>query len=359
MNHRENLLSLLRRQGYAQVPIDLNPCPAIRERLDAWIREHPEQQAQGYFDLPWQNAGGHILQPEDTARFHPYHQKADLGDPNVHIDFMGVGHRRTASSMHMSKMLHPLAQVDSVEQIQAYPLGHYASPENLQRVSRNVADLHAKGLAARSMQSLAVWEHAWYLRGMENLMVDMMSDDPMATALLDKVTGIALEQVELYVSAGVDILLLGDDVGMQKSIMMSESMFCEWLKPRLYKLIQAAKRLNPSLVVIFHSCGYIEPFIPHLIEIGVDVLNPVQPECMDFEKLHEAYGDRLSFFGTIGTQTTLPFGTPETVRQTVERNLRIVGDQGGLFPAPTHMLEPEVPLENILAYIDACRRFRG
>jgi uroporphyrinogen decarboxylase len=97
--------------------------------------------------------------------------------------------------------------------------------------------------------------------------------------------------------------------------------------------------------------------IPYLIEAGVDVLNPVQPECMDFKEIHAKYGDRLSFHGTIGTQTTMPFGTPEEVREAVFRNLEIAGRNGGLFVAPTHMLEPEVPIENVVAYINACREF--
>ena len=98
--------------------------------------------------------------------------------------------------------------------------------------------------------------------------------------------------------------------------------------------------------------------IPHLIEAGIDVLDPVQPECMDFGEIHAAYGDVLSFHGTIGTQTTMPFGTPDDVRREVFKNLDIAGDKGGLFVAPTHMLEPEVPVENLVAYINACKEYK-
>ena len=97
------------------------------------------------------------------------------------------------------------------------------------------------------------------------------------------------------------------------------------------------------------------PFIEDLIDAGIDVLNPVQPECMDFKEIHDAYGDRLSFWGTLGTQTTLPFGTPEEVRELVLRNLKIAGPKGGLLCTPTHLVEPEVPWENMEAYVEACR----
>ena len=137
--------------------------------------------------------------------------------------------------------------------------------------------------------------------------------------------------------------------------MMSEALYDRFLFPRLSSVIQAAREINPAILIFYHSCGYITPFIPRLIEAGIDVLNPVQPECMDFAEIHAQFGDRLSFYGTIGTQTTMPFGTEEEVREAVKRNLDIAGEKGGLLVAPTHMLEPEVPWRNVKAYIQACR----
>ena len=107
------------------------------------------------------------------------------------------------------------------------------------------------------------------------------------------------------------------------------------------------------------SYGYEQMYdiIPELIEIGVDVLNPVQPECVDPVALKEQYGDRLSFWGTIGTQTTMPVGTPEEVRENVRHMIETVGKGGGLLVAPTHLLEPEVPWENIEALIQAVKDY--
>ena len=144
---------------------------------------------------------------------------------------------------------------------------------------------------------------------------------------------------------------------MQRTPMMSRELYCQWLKPRLEKVIRAAKAVKGDILIFYHSCGYVEPFIDDLIEAGVDVLDPVQPECMDFAEIHARYGDRLSFHGTIGTQTTMPYGTPEEVRREVFRNLDIAGSRGGLLVCPTHMLEPEVPVENVAAYIEACRDY--
>ena len=182
----------------------------------------------------------------------------------------------------------------------------------------------------------------------------MMSEDPMAEVLLDRVTNIAVQRAVSYTRAGADGLFLGDDIGMQHTIMMSEPLYRTWLQPRLKRVIDAARAVNPDVLIFYHSCGHVTELIPNLIEAGVDVLNPVQPECMDFREIHDRFGDRLSFHGTIGTQTVMPFGTPEQVRKTVFEHLKIAGRQGGLYVCPTHLLEPEVPVENIVAYVQAC-----
>jgi uroporphyrinogen decarboxylase len=185
----------------------------------------------------------------------------------------------------------------------------------------------------------------------------MMSDDPMAEFVLDKVTDVSVQAARAFASSGADILHMGDDIGMQHSIMMSVELFSTWLLPRITRVIQAAKAIKPDILVFFHSCGYIKPFIPLLIKAGVDILNPIQPECMDFANIHQEFGDALSFHGTIGTQSTMPYGTADDVRREVMKNLETAGGKGGLFAAPTHLLEPEVPWQNIVAYMEACRDF--
>jgi uroporphyrinogen decarboxylase len=141
--------------------------------------------------------------------------------------------------------------------------------------------------------------------------------------------------------------------------MMSPATYRRWLKPRLKRVIDAARAEKPDIVVLYHSCGHVTGLIKDLVEAGIDVLNPVQPESMDFTALHREYGRDLSFNGTIGTQTVMPFGTPDEVRQAVRANLALAGPRGGLFACPTHLLEPEVPWENIEAYADACRGWTG
>ncbi|MEG1126885.1 MAG: uroporphyrinogen decarboxylase family protein, partial [Oscillospiraceae bacterium] len=113
----------------------------------------------------------------------------------------------------------------------------------------------------------------------------------------------------------------------------------------------------PDVLAFYHSDGVIDEIIPDLIKIGVDILNPIQPECVNPIRLKELYGDKLSFWGTIGTQTTMPFGTENEVRENVRKMIETVGKGGGFCVAPTHLLEPEVPWVNINAFVSAVNDF--
>ncbi|OQC01748.1 MAG: Uroporphyrinogen decarboxylase (URO-D) [Candidatus Hydrogenedentes bacterium ADurb.Bin101] len=139
---------------------------------------------------------------------------------------------------------------------------------------------------------------------------------------------------------------------------MSVDLWRTWLKPRLARVIAAGRARKPDLLIFYHSCGFVLPFIPDLIDAGIDILNPVQPECMAFEEVLKIAAGRLSFRGTIGTQTTLPFGRPADVRDAVWKNLRLCGPAGGILVAPTHLVEPEVPWENIEALVQAAADFK-
>ncbi len=352
MTPRENLISLLRRKGYEQAPVDLMLCPSL---IEDYRRETgSELPYEEYFGAPWRRVSGPRPADETTTRFERYHPNLKPGGV---IDTFGVAHEPgSEAAKHMTYMRCPLRDIDSVEQVLEYPFPDYSAADNV-KIKADAQALRARGLASVGNMQMTIWEQAWCIRGMENLMMDMLSDDPIAEALLEAVTAQAIRRACLYVDAGVDILFIGDDIGMQSTLLMSESLYVEWIKPRLTRLIAEVRKINPNVLVFYHSCGFVTPLIPHLIEAGIDVLNPIQPECMDFAKICALYQGAVSFHGTIGTQRVMPFGTPEEVRREVFRNLDIAGPKGGLFAAPTHLLEPEVPWQNIEAYVQACRDY--
>jgi uroporphyrinogen decarboxylase len=220
-----------------------------------------------------------------------------------------------------------------------------------------VTSLRNRGLAAFGFMQMTVWEASWYLRSMEELMIDMMMESETASILLDKITGFACEKARAYAVAGTDILSLGDDIGTQTSIMLDVQLWEKWLQPRLIRVIRAAKEVNPDILIFYHSCGYIIPFIDKLIDSGIEILNPIQPECMSFDEVYREFGDRLSFWGTLGTQQLLPYGTAEEVYRQTLNNLTLCGSEGGLVIGPTHMVEPEVPWDNLVAITRAVEKF--
>jgi uroporphyrinogen decarboxylase len=352
MLHRENLLLLYRRQGYEFAPVSFFMCPSLDEEF---AKRYPGRAVEEVFDFSAGTVRG-LRFPEtneDWLRFYPEPLK-----PGTKIDTWGVAHEPgSEAAKHMTYMRHPMAHLDSLEQIKAYPYPDVTRATS-DHMAAAVQRLHAAGKAAVGSMECTVWESAWYLRGMDNLFVDMTEESEMAVYLLDKVTEISCANAGAFAHAGADVIHMGDDIGMQHTIMMSQGMYRTWLKPRLKKIIATAKAAKPDILIQYHSCGLVEPLIDDLIEAGIDILNPVQPECMDFQKIHDRFGDRLSFNGTVGTQTTMPFGSPKDVRKVVQRNLRIAGPKGGLCCCPTHLLEPEVPWENIEAYAKACCEFK-
>ena len=365
MNPRENLLSLYRREGYQTAPVSFHLCPSLEE--EAKRRYPDDDDYMESFGMPhriifdpgfsWNlDERWRIPSWKDTdwSQFFP-----KPFDHPVEFDIWGVAHEKgSKEAQHMTRMHYPMQGFTTLKEMEDYPWPDIEGTDFSYLIDE-VDKIHDRELAVFVWGECTIWETAWYMRSMDNLMMDMAMNDEKAHYILDRITDLACIRAKHFANADVDILGLGDDIGMQESIMMSEAMYREWLKPRLAKVIAAAREVKPDIIIQYHSCGYVEPFIGDLIEVGVDVLNPVQPECMDFLKIHDQFGDRLSFNGTLGTQKVMPFGTVEDVINEVERNLRKAGDRGGLFCCPTHMLEPEVPWENIEAYARACREFKA
>jgi uroporphyrinogen decarboxylase len=353
------MLSLYRRQGFEFAPVELTLCPDMAKKMTTAIGTTVSPAE--YFDYPQGFARvempGPQLRPRETPDWKKYF--AEPLDPRTSFTAYGVAQEPREGSHHMHRMHHPLATADSLEQLQSYPWPEW----DFDTIGpmRHVAD-QAREVAqvpVFAQMACTVWENAWYIRDMTVLMADMADGDIKAEFILDRVTEDSSRRAAAFARAGADVLCLGDDIGMQSAIMMSREMYREWLLPRLKRVIAAARAEKPDVLVHYHSCGFIEPYIPDLIEAGVDILNPIQPESMDFGKLHALYGGQLSFNGTLGTQTTMPFGSPAAVRKVVLRNLEIAGARGGLMVCPTHVLEPEVPWENVEAYVKACKEFGG
>jgi len=268
------------------------------------------------------------------------------------IDERGVLHLPSGFH-HFTQMVSPLRNADSLETIQvfSYPNVDGWSDAHMRDA---VAAAHADGQVAFSWAG-QMFEDAWQIRGMEEFLMDMMAQPEWASHILDRLMERNILYAEAAARAGVDYIMTGDDVATQQALMFSIDVWRTFLKERWAKVYAAARAIKPDIEIWYHSDGNIETIVPELIEIGVTILNPVQPECVDPVDLKRRYGDRLVFDGTIGTQTTMPFGTPDDVRAVVSTRVKDLGVDGALILSPTHVLEPEVPVENILAFLEAAR----
>jgi len=352
MTARAHLLALYRRQGCDHAPVQFNLCPALEAEFRRRYGVHADYAEHFGFPLRGVWAGADTRPAFDWWALHP----TTLKDGTTFNEWGVAFEPGSDAAMHMHRFVHPLRDTATVTELQAWPWPTFDAIDHVQ-LKAQVDAHHRRGLAVIGGLACTIWETAWYVRSMESLMADMSEDDPKAHWLLDRVTHTAVQRAEAYARAGCDLIELGDDVGTQSRLMMSRPMYRRWLMPRLTTVIRAAKAIKPDLLIQYHSCGYVRELIPDLIEAGIDILNPVQPESMDFAELHARFGDRLSFNGTVGTQTTMPFGSPDDVRRVVRENLARAGQKGGLLCCPTHLVEPEVPWENLEAYVEACREF--
>ena len=285
--------------------------------------------------------------------FWVYYEDMEIPEGS-YLDPNGVLHC-PGSMYHFTHYVSPLRHAERFEDLEAFTYPH-ADGFTDEHMADQVRDIHASGRVAAAWIG-HMYEDSWQIRGYEDFLVDMMTRPEWPEYILDRVTERNLQRAVAAARAGVDVIRTGDDVANQNALMFSVDQWRSFMKSRWEKVLAAARSIKPDLQVWYHSDGNIEPIIPELLEIGVTILNPVQPECMDPVKLKREYGDRVVIDGTLGTQTTMPFGDPDDVRQVIRERHRTLATDGAFMASPTHTLEPEVPIENLKAFVETCREF--
>lgn len=362
MNSRENFLAMMSGGKPAWLPLNLPVTPPVADEIEerTGVRS-PELAFETDFAFDW------VGYEEDPQRWREALQEVGTTLPDkVELGPFCIAHVEppagsTGKAYHFRVMLHPLEHVTSVAQLEKLPWPDTADPKHYTALRRKMMQAHTRGKVAFAGMECTCFELAWYARGMDNLFQDLAEDNGIADWLLDWFTERSCHVVSEFARAGIDVIGLGDDIGMQTGMLLSVPQWRKHLKPRLAKVIAAVREASGGrkVWVHYHSDGNIIEVIPELIEIGVDILNPVQPECMDTVELVRRFGDRLAFSGMVGTQSTMPFGTPDDVRRRVREIAALHRDYGArLMIAPTHVLEPDVPFANILALVDEVKSIR-
>jgi uroporphyrinogen decarboxylase len=254
----------------------------------------------------------------------------------------------------------PLSGIRSLAELVEFVFPDLSNPARHSGLSAKVNRWHARGLAvAGSPPHLGgqLFEAAWRLRGFENFMIDLVQRKDLACYLLDQLTSMLIENALIIARAGVDILLLDDDVAMPTQLMISPATWREYFKSRLAHVINLAREESPELLVFYHCDGNFTQLIPDLVDIGVNVINPVQTDCMDAAAIKREFGGTLAMWGTVGSARLWDQGTPGQIRNEVRRCIEILGPEG-LLPAPAYDID-YAPFENIVAFVEAVNEFGG
>lgn len=216
--------------------------------------------------------------------------------------------------------------------------------------AREQCERHAGSLRLAGL-GWGLFERTWTIRGFENALVDAAADPDFYGELLDRITELQLAFVRAALELPFDGVMFSDDWGDQRGVILGPERWRRLVKPRLARLYGAVH--DAGRLAFNHCCGCVTDIVPDLIEIGLDVLESVQPEAMDPYELKRRWGDRLTFWGGLGSQSTIPFGTPQQIRDEVRRLCNEMGQGGGYILAPAKALQPETPTQNAAAVFEA------
>jgi uroporphyrinogen decarboxylase len=361
MKHRDRVLAALNHEAADRCPMQISFTPEFAERLRADLARGMALGAAGSAGHLGHNphGGGNTYELEraigedmlltSVGWANSYYQAG-----GEYTDEWGIGWRSQpymtpfGLGYYTEMVCHPLADDRAIET--------YTGPDPNRPELYDEADRVLRGYKAEywvvGVTVTTIFETAWALRGYELMLTDFVENPDLAERILEIPFLYHLTAAKRLVEMGVDMVWIGDDVGTQRGMLISPKVWRRFLKPRMAHFIATLKRINPLVKIAYHSDGDIRPIIPDLIEIGLDVLNPIQPACMDPAELKREYGDRLCFWGTIDEQGTLPFGTPDDVRREILTRLETVGRGGGLVLGPTHHVQLDTPMENFWAMVE-------
>ena len=373
MTSRERVLSALDHREPDRVPLDIGSCYSTSiivegyERLKRHLGTGGEtRMLSSLFRISRLDEGvlqrlGSDCRPLVTkgrANWTP-----PPSEPGTLIDEWGITWKEAdyGNGTYWDIVRSPLAEA-TIEDIERYPWPDPLDPGITAGLADEARDLHEDTdyavVADSGFQNL--WELVWMLRGFEQALIDLADDPEFVHALMARLLEINKTATGRFldlVGRDIDVLRMSDDLGTQRGLVMSLDMYRRLVKPYFREYVRFC-RSRTDARIFFHSCGDVADLIGDLVEVGVDVLNPVQVAALgDTATLKARFGDRIAFWGGIDTQHVLPHGSVADVEEEVRRRIRDFAPGGGYVIASVHNIQPDVPPENILAMADAARRY--
>jgi uroporphyrinogen decarboxylase len=323
------------------------------EALD-FIGNHIVKVGSDFNYNPWADQVGKV---ELTLSGGPVRTELDDGG-ELHQDEFGCLWDRRGGLPH--PVACPLAEVKSEKLGDALEGYEFPDPYREGRFdqARQLADRYRGEVFLFGKLGMCLFERAWSIRGMAQLLTDMAMQPEIVEELLDRILHKwNLPIIDQQLALGVDGFYFADDWGTKTGLMFSPDMWRRFIKPRLAIIYQHCR--DAGVVVGQHSDGAVEELFPDLIEIGLQVYNPLSPSVIDPHEAKEKYGDQMTFYGGIDVEHTLPLGTPDEVREEIRSRVEIVGKGGGYILQSSHTILEDVPMENVVAYIEEVRRMAG
>lgn len=351
MTHLEIFRATVKHEPHQEFLFCAGFTPDLERRIRDRYHLQPEAGIAEYFGM-YEPAAVQPKEPEvSKPDFATYFEGVEKPEGSF-INGLGVL-EIPAKFYHFTGYISPLRNAKTFSELEKFPFP-VAQGFDETGMKEKVAEAHQQGKVS-SCWGGHMYESAWQIRGYEEFLMDTVERPEWCEYILDRLTERNLKIATAAARAGVDFLITGDDVANQRGLMFAPGVWRQLMKKRWAKVYTAARQIKPDIQIWYHSDGNVRDIIPELVEIGVTILNPLQPECLDLLEVKKRYGKLLVFDGTIGTQSTMPFGSPEEVKKVVRERKRNLGYDGALILAPTHILEPEVPLENIEAFVEACK----
>lgn len=381
MTSRERVLTALQHQEPDRVPIVIGISNATGLKMKPYraLKRLIGVEAPDEYLYDWPELGTAAVDESTLVRLHAdargvldrlpavvYERNRNRPPHTPFVDAWGSGQIEIEPDVWFPG-IHPLADAETTAEIQTY--GGWPDMDDPSQFAHMGGEAAALAAANEYAIMATPWllfpfERAFAMQGMDRFMMNLALHPDFAEALLWKITGYCKQLMGHCLSAlgdNVDIIKIGDDLGMQSGLLISPKMYRKLLKPIHADYIAFIKERTKAKV-FFHTDGDVFDLVEDFIEIGVDILNPIQTSAgrmSDLSGLKKRYGDNMVFCGAIDTQHVLPHGTPDEVRQEVRRVINLLGSGGGYMVAAVHTIMNEVPAANVLAMADAVEEFGG
>lgn len=357
MNSRERVLAALKKGADLpdRVPFQFDLCRSLTDAFGKKLGIAPDYTLSYYEDLSYRISANEIRTKMGSDCVVVGGGVADGFTPEVvsgDITTNEFGMHMKPTPLYVEVVKCPLAHVESVADVEAYPMPDPYASGRFAKAVRDI-DRFGKDYFVIGDCEISLFEMAWHLTGMETYMYGLADEEDWIEALNDKVEHFTTGLAEQLVRSGVDAIWLGEDLGSQVSTLISPDTWRATFKPRHKRMIDKLRAIRPDILIMMHSDGAVAPLIDDFIELGVDVYNPVQPNMpgSDPQELKDKYGERICFFGGIDQQALLPGGDVQAIEREMRERAGILGHNGGYLMAPAHIIQADVAPETVEAML--------